>query len=68
MDERLIDLEMRLTFQEETIQTLSESLFHQQRLTAELQRELDELRQRVVELAEQAILEQGQPDPPPPHY
>ena len=67
MDERLVDLETRLTFQEESIQVLSQSLGHQQQIIDSLQREIDELRQRLQAMSPSPLEGDGE-EPPPPHY
>jgi SlyX protein len=67
MDERIIDLESRMAFQEEAIHTLSETLIEQQRTIDSLSRTIDALRQRLQAL-EPSPLQPGETEPPPPHY
>ena len=67
MEERIIELETRLAFQEEGIQTLNQALHDQQQLIDELQRELHELRERFKAFST-SPLEAGDIEPPPPHY
>ncbi|MEW8506619.1 MAG: SlyX family protein [Candidatus Thiodiazotropha sp.] len=67
MDDRIIDLESRLAFQEEAIHTLSETLVEQQSTIDSLNRTVDALRQRLQAL-EPSPLHNGDTDPPPPHY
>ncbi|MBT2969219.1 MAG: SlyX protein [gamma proteobacterium symbiont of Ctena orbiculata] len=67
MDDRIIDLESRLAFQEEAIHTLSETLVQQQRTIDSLSRTVDLLRQRLQAL-QPSPLQSGETEPPPPHY
>jgi len=66
MIDRIVELETRLTFQEEHIEGLSRTVSRQQQLIDELRLELDELRQRLKAVS-------GAPyerpaEQPPPHY
>jgi SlyX protein len=67
MNDRIIDLESRVAFQEEAIHTLSESLIEQQRTIDSLSSTVEALRQRLRAL-EPSPLQPGETDPPPPHY
>ena len=67
MDERIIDLESRVAFQEEAIHTLSETLIEQQRTLDSLTRSLEALKERLQTL-EPSPLQPGETEPPPPHY
>ncbi|WP_316367170.1 SlyX family protein [Candidatus Thiodiazotropha sp. CDECU1] len=67
MDDRIIDLESRLAFQEEAIHTLSETLVEQQQTIDSLSRSVDTLRQKLQAL-EPSPLQSGETEPPPPHY
>ncbi|WP_207062496.1 SlyX family protein [Motiliproteus sp. SC1-56] len=66
-EERLIELETRTAFQEDTVQSLSDTVARQQR-------ELDDLREMVRIINKQLkSLSEGHPqsvgeEPPPPHY
>jgi SlyX protein len=67
MDERIIELETRLAFQEEGIHQLNQSLQHQQQIINGLQREIEELRQRLKAVSA-SPLDADAAEPPPPHY
>jgi SlyX protein len=67
MNERMIDLESRVAFQEQAIHTLSETLIEQQRTIDSLSRTVDALKQRLQAL-EPSPLQTGETEPPPPHY
>ena len=68
LQERVTDLESRLAFQDDTLQTLNEVVFAQQRLLERLEMQVKALARRQEELLSQL----GQPgeteDAPPPHY
>lgn len=67
-EERIIELETRLAFQDDTIQQLSDEILAQGRLIERLQRQVALLAARQAELAQGgAFVEQGE-EPPPPHY
>jgi SlyX protein len=67
MNDRIIDLESRLAFQEEAIHTLSETLIEQQRTIDSLSQTMELLRERLQAL-EPTPLQPGDNEPPPPHY
>ena len=66
VDERFIELESRLTFQEEAIQSLSDLVYAQQKQPDSMQLSMDLLNQWLRETSH------GEPDKvidePPPHY
>ncbi|WP_133480236.1 SlyX family protein [Cognatilysobacter segetis] len=71
LDERLVELETRLAFQEHTLLEMSDALAdlrsENARLVLLLQRALDEMRQLRAGLSTDLT---GDPalEPPPPHY
>ncbi|MEW7998635.1 MAG: SlyX family protein [Candidatus Thiodiazotropha endolucinida] len=67
MNDRIIDLESRMAFQEQAIHTLSETLIEQQRTIDSLNRTIETLRQRLQAL-DPSPLQPGENEPPPPHY
>ncbi len=68
MDEnRLIDIETRLAFQEDAIERLSDVLYRQQELLDRLAARCDLLGTKVTELAEKLPDEVGGNEKPP-HY
>ncbi|MBB1089219.1 SlyX family protein [Lysobacter sp. SG-8] len=72
IDERLVDLETRLAFQEQAMQELSDALAasrdEEARNALLLHRALDELRQLRSTLSSGAVNADPAQEPPPPHY
>ena len=66
MDDRIVELETRLTFQDEHLEALSRTVGRQQQVIDELRRELDALRERLKALATVPAERHG--EEPPPHY
>jgi len=66
-EERLIELETKLAFQETTIQQLNEVITRQQSQLDILQAAIQELHGRMKSLSEEAIRDPSE-EPPPPHY
>lgn len=63
---RIIELESRLAFQDDTIQSLNDVLVEQGRVIERLQLQVAELIKRYEEMAGQ--YGGGGEEPPPPHY
>ena len=66
LQERVTDLESRLAFQDDTIETLNDILVTQQRAVERLQLQMTALLKRKEEMGEQ--LESSEEEAPPPHY
>jgi len=66
LEARVMELETRLTFQDDTIQALNDELVQQQRQVDRLQLQMAALLKRQEEMVGQfGVSEQ---DAPPPHY
>ena len=65
LSERIDALEIRLTFQDETIETLNQTITAQWQQIDALTRQLAELKDRVQEAESNAT---GPVNEPPPHY
>jgi SlyX protein len=65
-DERINDLESRLAFQDDTLQSLNDVLVAQQRMVDRLQLQMAALLKRHEALAGQ--FESSEEEAPPPHY
>ncbi len=72
MEQRLVDLETRLTFQEQALQELSDALAAardaESRNALQLHRALEDLRQMRSALAASPVTGDAASEPPPPHY
>lgn len=70
MEERLTDLEIRLTHQEASIDELTDSLLAQQRVIDRLRQQVEALQGRLGDLETRGGGEGADtaPEPPPPHY
>lgn len=67
MDDRLIELESRIAFQDHTLQELNEVIVRQQREIDDLRRDLEVLRTQLKALAPALVASRGE-ETPPPHY
>lgn len=66
VEDRVTELETRLAFQDDTIQTLNDVLVVQQRSLERMQRQVAALIKRQDEMGGQ--FEASEEDAPPPHY
>ncbi|MFL1503579.1 SlyX family protein [Pseudomonas sp. O64] len=66
LQDRVNDLEMRLSFQDDTIDTLNAILVAQQRAVERLQLQMMALLKRQEEMGGQ--FESSEEEAPPPHY
>lgn len=66
LEDRVADLEIRLVFQDDTIQSLSETVAAQQMELEKLRRAVEVLARRQADLA--SSLPANDEDQPPPHY
>ena len=67
MDNRLIELETRLAFQDNTLQELNDVVVRQQREIDTITRELEALKAQLRTLAPEMVANRAD-DAPPPHY
>jgi len=66
LESRVMDLEARLAFQDDTIQALNDVLVEQQRIMDRLQLQVGALARRQEEM--QVTFDAGEEEEPPPHY
>ncbi|NWA00736.1 SlyX family protein [Pseudomonas gingeri] len=66
LEDRVTELETRLAFQDDTIQSLNDVLVAQQRVVARLQLQMAALLKRHEEMMGQ--FESSEEEAPPPHY
>tara|TARA_R110001592_G_scaffold199938_5_gene448612 strand:- start:22806 stop:23018 length:213 start_codon:yes stop_codon:yes gene_type:complete len=67
VEDRIADLEVRLVFQDDTIQSLSETVALQQMEMEKLRRAVEVLARRQADLAS-ALPSSDDDNQPPPHY
>lgn len=67
MENRLIELETKLSFQEDTIHQLSEELIRQGRELEMMRLEMERMKDRMRGMATSIIASQAE-ETPPPHY
>ena len=67
MDERLAELEVRVSFQDKTIQELNEVVTRQQFQIYQMTKDLVHLKAQLTVLAPSLVVPQDQ-ETPPPHY
>ena len=66
-DARLIDLEIRLTHQEATLQALNDVIADQQRVIDQLRKEVESLTRQIRDMSADGIAAPWE-EIPPPHY
>jgi len=67
MENKIIDLESKLAFQDETINELNEVITDQQQQLDQLREEIRLLNLRIASVA-QSTAATEEKEPPPPHY
>lgn len=67
MEERLIELETRLAFQDDVVQELNRVVVRQQQEIDTLRRELEALRAQIRAMAPTLVASRAE-ETPPPHY
>ena len=67
MEDRFVELETRLAFQEDAIHHLNETVAAQQRQIDSLTAIVEALRQRMAQFST-SPLHGNEAEPPPPHY
>jgi SlyX protein len=67
MEDKIVDLETKLAFQDETINELNDVITDQQNQLDELREEIRLLNLRIVSIAE-STPNSNEVEPPPPHY
>lgn len=67
MENKIIDLESKLAFQDETINELNDVITDHQQQLDQLREEIRLLNLRLVSVAENSAVSEEK-EPPPPHY
>lgn len=68
VDDQLVDLQSRLAFQEDSIQSFSDQLMQQCKDLERLQIQVLSMHKRLQEMARQLEDREQPDDSPPPHY
>ena len=67
LEEKLIDLEIRLTHQEDHIQSLDKIIYEQDQLLTLLTNKIKQMDNKLVTMGDDNILSSAE-ETPPPHY
>lgn len=67
MNERMVELEVRVAFQEQTLQELNEVVTRQQQQIDRLAQELETLKVQLTIVAPSLVIAKEE-ETPPPHY
>ena len=67
-DERITELEMKLTFQENTVDELNKVIYNQQQQIDRLRKELNSLKDQFKSLMDSGPGYNAADEKPPPHY
>ena len=66
-ENRIMELEIKNSHLEDTIEQLNQIVFKQQQNIDEIMRHLEQIQNKISNLQENGG-EKDQPEPPPPHY
>jgi len=67
LNQRIEELELKITFQDDLIEQLNQSLIQQQDDIRNLMRLIEKMGNDMQDLQEASVIDQSQ-EPPPPHY
>ena len=67
MEEKLADLQTRIAFQDQEIQTLNDALIGQQQQIDKLAEQLRVLQDKLKDISSSSVIPQSE-EKPPPHY
>lgn len=67
LEEKLIDLEIRLTHQEDHIQSLDKIIYEQDQLLTLLTNKIKQMDNKLITMGDDNILSSAE-ETPPPHY
>ena len=66
-EQRITELEIMLMQQEDTLESLSQTLYQQQCIIQKLEQRIEKLDKRINSLTESAVTDEAN-ETPPPHY
>lgn len=67
LENRVMELEAKVSFQDDIIETLNDELRTHQQHLAKMQRQIELIGEKMKEANESGLVPQHQ-EPPPPHY
>lgn len=68
IEHRLMELEAKVAFQDETIEVLNDEIKVHQQLLAKMKRQTELLAEKIKESQSSSSMVSEAPEPPPPHY
>jgi len=68
IEHRLMELEAKVAFQDETIDILNDEIKAHQQLLAKMKRQTELLAEKIKESQSSTSMMSNMPEPPPPHY
>ncbi|MEL0641262.1 SlyX family protein [Pseudoalteromonas aliena] len=68
IEHRLMELEAKVAFQDETIEVLNDEIKVHQQLLANMKRQTELLAEKIKESQSSSSMMSEVPEPPPPHY
>ena len=68
IEHRLMELEAKVAFQDETIDILNDEIKAHQQLLAKMKRQTELLAEKIKESQSSSMMMSDTPEPPPPHY
>ena len=68
IEHRLMELEAKVAFQDETIDILNDEIKVHQQLLAKMKRQTELLAEKIKESQSSSSMMSEVPEPPPPHY
>lgn len=68
IEHRLMELEAKVAFQDETIEILNDEIKAHQQQLAKMKRQTELLAEKIKESQSSTSMMSNMPEPPPPHY
>ncbi|ATG59538.1 SlyX protein [Pseudoalteromonas sp. 13-15] len=68
IEHRVMELEAKVAFQDETIEILNDEIKVHQQMLAKMKRQTELLAEKIKEAQTSPSMMSNMPEPPPPHY
>ena len=68
IEHRVMELEAKVAFQDETIEILNDEIKVHQQMLAKMKRQTELLAEKIKEAQTTPSMMSNMPEPPPPHY